>query len=276
MVQAETVLESIRKTGLLKVAIREDAVPFGFRDGPTNQWTGICVDFIEAIRRNVSAELGGQPLFVKMYQSSIFNRYDLVAEKVVMLECGPNTIRSDEKLAIAFSRPFFITGTQFLIATDRQNDFERNSDLQGKRIGVLSGTANSDFLASKYPKAELINFQGFRARQLGVQALLQGRIDAFASDGILLFGEALLLNIDLGQDYRFYPRNPLDCQAYGIILPPDQPEWADLVNKTITSSASRDIYRKWLGPLLPALERVEKYCEVEMGNKVRTDNMAIP
>lgn len=262
----ETVLESIKKTGVLTVAIRQDAVPFGFRDGPSNQWTGICVDFIEAIRTRVSAELGGQPLFIKMYQSSLSNRYDLVAENIVNFECGPNTIRANEDLPITFSQPFFVTGTQFLIAMDREDEFNSNGDLQGERIGVLEETSNSEFLATKYPKAELINFRGLTARQLGLQALLQGRIDAFAGDGILLFGEALLLNIPLGQDFRFYPRNPLDCQSYGLILPLDQPQWADLVNEAITSSDSRDIYRKWLGPIFPALERVEKHCEAMMGN----------
>jgi polar amino acid transport system substrate-binding protein len=261
--QGETVLESIKRTGVLTVAIRQDAVPFGFRDGPSNQWTGICVDFIEAIRTRVSAELGGQPLFVKMYESSLSSRYDLVAENIVTFECGPNTIRANENLPITFSRPFFVTGTQFLIATDREDKFNSNGDLQGERIGVLEDTSNSEFLAARYPKAELINFRGLTARQLGLQALLQGRIDAFASDGILLFGEALLLNIPLGQDFRFYPRNPLDCQSYGLILPLAQPQWADLVNEAITFSNSMDIYRKWLGPLFPALERVEKYCEAQ-------------
>ncbi|MBD2655041.1 amino acid ABC transporter substrate-binding protein [Synechocystis sp. FACHB-383] len=259
--QAETVLESIRASGLLRVAIRDDSVPFGFRDGPANQWTGICVDFIEALQTEVSATLGGQPLLVKFYQSSLFNRFNLVAEKVVVVECGPNTIRRDLQLPITFSRPFFVTGTQFLVATDRLGEFDSDGNLRGERIGVLGGTSNSEFLAARYPEAELINFQGFTARRLGVEALMQGRIDAFASDGILLFGEALVLDLPLGRSYRLYPSYPLDCQGYGLILPADQPEWEDLVNRVVTSPNSRDIYRRWLGPLFPALERVEQHCQ---------------
>lgn len=260
-VQAETVLESIKSTGLLEVAIRDDSVPFGFRDGPANQWTGICVDFIQALQAEVSATLGGQPLLVKFYQSSLFNRYNLVAEKVVVVECGPNTIRRDLPLPITFSRPFFVTGTQFLIPADRLGSFDSDGDLRGERIGVLGGTSNSEFLAARYPEAELINFQGFTARRLGVEALMQGRIDAFAGDGILLFGEALVLDIPLGRSYRLYPPYPLDCQGYGLILPADQPEWENLVNRVVTSPNSRDIYRRWLGPIFPALERIEQHCQ---------------
>ncbi|AIE75597.1 MULTISPECIES: amino acid ABC transporter substrate-binding protein [unclassified Synechocystis] len=268
--QAETVLESIRTTGLLRAAIREDSVPFGFRDGPANQWTGICVDFIQALQAEVSATLGGQPLLVKFYQSSLFNRYNLVAENVVVVECGPNTIRHDLELPITFSLPFFVTGTQFLIPGDRLGQFDGNGDLQGERIGVLAGTSNSEFLATRYPKAELINFQGFTARRLGVEALMQGRIDAFASDGILLFGEALLLEIPLGRDYRLYPPYPLDCQGYGLILPSDQPEWENLVNRVVSSPNSRNIYRRWLGPLFPALERVENHCRARESQALTT------
>ncbi|WLT37363.1 transporter substrate-binding domain-containing protein [Synechocystis sp. B12] len=151
-VQAETVLESIKSTGLLEVAIRDDSVPFGFRDGPANQWTGICVDFIQALQAEVSATLGGQPLLVKFYQSSLFNRYNLVAEKVVVVECGLNTIRRDLPLPITFSRPFFVTGTQFLIPADRLGSFDSDGDLRGERIGVLGGTSNSEFLAPVIPK----------------------------------------------------------------------------------------------------------------------------
>ncbi|WLT37362.1 hypothetical protein NON20_15850 [Synechocystis sp. B12] len=50
---------------------------------------------------------------------------------------------------------------------------------------------------------------------MGVEALMQGRIDAFAGDGILLFGEALVLDIPLGRSYRLYPPIPWIVRAMG-------------------------------------------------------------
>ncbi|MFM7192984.1 MAG: amino acid ABC transporter substrate-binding protein, partial [Microcystaceae cyanobacterium] len=49
---APTVLETIRTTGLLKIAIREDAVPLGYRD-LNNDWSGICLDFAAILKRQV-------------------------------------------------------------------------------------------------------------------------------------------------------------------------------------------------------------------------------
>ncbi|MFM1843252.1 MAG: hypothetical protein RLZZ490_1994 [Cyanobacteriota bacterium] len=255
-----SILRSIQKTGLFTIAIREDAVPFGFRDGPADQWTGICVDLAELLRKRISAELDGQIIMVKMYQSSLFNRFSLIDEGVASLECGPNTIRDDLPYQVTFSDPFFITGTQLLIRAEDLNQFDGNGDLSGERIGVLRGTSNLDFLRANYPRADLLEFQGSTARQRGIQSLMQKKIDAFASDGILLFGEALLLNLSLGRNYLLYPSLPLDCQEYGLILPQGDPQWQELVNDAIQSPASLDIKRKWIGMLFPVIDKVQNYC----------------
>ena len=256
-----SILRSIQKTGLFTIAIREDSVPFGFRDGPANQWTGICVDLAEAIRRRVSEELGGQIIMVKMYQSSLFNRFTLIDEGIASLECGPNTIRDDLPYQVTFSEPFLITGTQLLIRAEDLARFDGNEELTGERIGVLLGTSNLDFLKKNYPRADLLRFQGSNARRLGVQALVQKKIDAFASDGILLFGEALLLNLAFSRDYLLYPPLPLDCQKYGLILPKGDPQWQELINEVVNSPESQEIYRKWIGLIFPTLKKVQAHCE---------------
>ncbi len=80
-----------------------------------------------------------------------------------------------------------MTGTQILIRSDEVKGFFRKPNLAGKRIGVLQRTSNRRFLEESYPQATLIPFQGNTARKRGVQALVQKKVDGFASDGILLF-----------------------------------------------------------------------------------------
>jgi polar amino acid transport system substrate-binding protein len=270
------ILSAIQKSGLFTIAIREDAVPFGFRDGPANQWTGICVDLAEGLRRRISAELGGQIIMVKIYQSSLFNRFSLIDEGIASVECGPNTIRDDLPYQVTFSDPFLITGTQLLIRAEDLGRFEKNQDLAGERIGVLRNTSNQTFLETRYPQADLLEFQGSTARRRGVQSLVQKKIDAFASDGILLFGEALLLNLALGRDYKLYPSLPLDCQKYGLILPKGDPQWQALVNGVVNSPESQAIYQKWVGLIFPALQQVETYCEDRSAATSPNSNVAPP
>ncbi|MEB3310102.1 MAG: amino acid ABC transporter substrate-binding protein [Snowella sp.] len=271
-VQAQTtsVIEEIRRTGLLRVAVREDAVPFGYRDLNDN-WTGICIDFIEILKNQVIQELNQPIILVKLFKSTLFNRFELVSDQVVYLECGPNTIRQDPPQEIAFSNPIFLTGTQFLIRADDRGRFRSNRSFKGLVIGGLRNTTNLRFVAEKYPQATIQEFQGTTGRLRGVQALQQGKIDAFASDGILLIGEALLQNLSLGREYLIYPKYPLDCEEYGLIIPQDDPQWQRLVNTAIANPATKEVYKKWIGPVFPAVEQTQNYCRQVDGSAVPDD-----
>jgi polar amino acid transport system substrate-binding protein len=261
LAQNKTVFQEIQRTGLLKVAVREDAVPFGYRD-LNNNWTGICLDFMALLKQEVIRKLDRPTILVKLFKSTLFNRFDLVDDGVVYLECGPNSIRANlDYKNVTFSEPFLLTGTQLLIREADKSRINPNSSLPGITIGVLRNTTNFQFIREKYPEATIQEFQGVTGRLRGVQALRQEKIDAFASDGILLLGEALLQNLALGTDYLMIPKIPLNCEAYGLILPNHDPEWKALVDETIKNYAARQLYQKWIGPVLPEIESAIKYCE---------------
>jgi len=262
---APTVLETIRTTGLLNIAIREDAVPLGYRD-LNNDWSGICLDFAAILKRQVIANIQQPAILVKLFKSTLFNRFDLVNDQVVYLECGPNSIRPDLSYDnVTFSQPFLWTGTQFLIrATDKQR-VNPNGSLAGLKIGVLRYTTNEKLIQERYPGATIQIFQGATGRLRGVQALRQERIDAFASDGILLLGEALSQNLAIGQDYLIVPPVPLNCEQYGLILPRQDPQWIELINQTLALPEAKNLNQKWLGPIFPQVQKIVNYCQNPTG-----------
>ncbi|MGL5033778.1 MAG: amino acid ABC transporter substrate-binding protein [Microcystaceae cyanobacterium] len=263
--QEPSVLEQIKQTGLLKVALREDAVPFGYRDF-NNNWTGVCLDLVALLKQRVIKELDQPVILVKLFKSTLFNRFDLVNDNVVYLECGPNTIRKDLSYdRVTFSEPFLFTGTQLLIRAADKQKINADGDLSGSNIGVLRYTSNAEFIRDRYPQATIQEFQGATGRLRGVQALRQEKIDAFASDGILLVGEALIQNLELGKDYVIVPKNPLNCESYGLILPQGDPVWLNLVNEMLKSEESRQLYRKWFGEILPQIEFTNNYCRQQNG-----------
>jgi polar amino acid transport system substrate-binding protein len=244
--QNSTVLERMQETGLIRVGIREDAVPFGYRNAENNL-SGLCLDFVDLLRRRIKEELPRNFLSVKLFQSTLFNRFDLIEDEVIDLECGPNTIRIDENPAVSFSNPFLVTGIQFLIRKEDQSKFNFRGTLEGIRIGVLRNTSTEDFIVKRYPLAKIQQFQGTAGRVRGIQALQRGAIDAFASDGILLVGEATLLGLALDEDYLIVPNRPLTCEYYGIILPKNNPQWQTIVNETIEAARSQLIIADWFG-----------------------------
>jgi len=254
-----TVLENINKTGILKVGIREDAVPFGFIDSNENL-SGICVDFTNILLQEVQKKLQKDAIIVKIFKSTLYNRFDLVSDRVINLECGPNSIRDSSSYQLVFSRPFFTTGTQFLIRTEDENQFKLNTTLENSIIGVLRNTTNQTFLAERYPRAQFREFQGVTGRSRGVQALQQGKINAFASDGILLIGEAALQGMAIGKTYLVVPQEPLTCEYYGMILPNNDSQWQELVNQSILKARQANVFRQWLGVILPEIRETLTYC----------------
>ncbi|MGK7943964.1 MAG: amino acid ABC transporter substrate-binding protein, partial [Microcystaceae cyanobacterium] len=257
---ATPVLEEVAKTGLLKIAVREDAVPFGYRNS-SNQLSGLCLSLIEIIKQEVQTTLEQEIISVRLYKSSLLNRFDIIEDNLVHLECGPNTIRTfKEAREIKFSDPFFVTGTQLLVKTENVSKVNLNSSLQDVRIGALSRTTNRRLIRNRYPDAQIENFVGNSGRLRGLQALQDGRIDAFASDGILLIGESVLLGLVLEKDYVLMPSYPLKCDYYGLLLPSNDPNWTALVNRSIEKARQERIFREWLGVILPELEDSLEYC----------------
>ncbi|GBF82565.1 amino acid ABC transporter substrate-binding protein [Aphanothece sacrum] len=256
---SETVLEQIDRTGLLRVGIREDAVPFGYRD-VNGDLVGLCLDFINFFREELKEKLNKEVIAIKLYKSTLFNRFNLVSDKIVDIECGPNTIRQIADYNVEFSAPFFLTGTQFLIKGDNQTKFDPNSSLENVNIGLLRNTTNQTLIMQNYPLANIVEFQGVTGRYRGIQSLQGDKIQAFASDGILLVGEAILQGLDLGQDYILVPKFPLDCENYGLILPNNDPEWLAFVNAVIKNNKSKESFYKWFGVVLPRIEEIESFC----------------
>ena len=142
-----------------------------------------------------------------------------------------------------------VTGTQFLINQDQQDDLELDQSLEGLRLGVIENTTTAKFIAEKYPLAILRKFSGKTARTRGVEAVEQNRIDAMVSDGILLRAEAQLQGLSSSQ-YPLIPEVPLTCDRYGMIIKAQDTQWQEFVNSVIVSSELQQLSGAWFGELL--------------------------
>ena len=256
--RGEGIRAEIQRTGVLKVAMRRDAAPFGYIDSDS-QWAGYCGDFAIALRDHLSAELNPD-LAVELVElpSTLDNRFELVRTQQVHLECGPNTIRQDVE-GIVFSEPFSVSGTRFLVRRGQEAVINPNTSLENIQLAVLPGTTTEQFVRSTYPQATLIPFEGPIGRAEAVTALSEGEVAALASDGVLAAGEVLRQNLS-PENYTLVPEFPLTCKFYGLILPADDPEWRDTLNQFIASEAIRSVSNQWFSKLFHGqLEQLE-YC----------------
>jgi predicted dienelactone hydrolase/ABC-type amino acid transport substrate-binding protein len=254
---AHPILAEIAETGVLQAAMRTDAAPFGFLDD-RGQPAGFCLSLLQGIADQVADQVD-RPVTLEISAiSTVETRYELVRSGKVQVECGPNTVR-DDLSGIAFSTPFFLTGTHFLVAADEGDRLNPFSSLSGTSIGVLSGTTTERFLRDRYPNAQVIPFAGRMGRTAGVEALVNGAIDAFASDGVLLSEEANRQGIAAG--YQLVPERPLTCDPYGLLLPANDPEWQRMVNFYMDTPGFRSRWEAWFTEdLYPQLLFNLDYC----------------
>jgi len=248
---AQEVLEEIQNTGTLKVGIRKDAAPFGYVE--SGEWKGLCLQMMESFAEELEQELNRpielQTIESTLNESSPNGRYRSVRDGQVHLECGPNTISTTPPQGTQFSVRFFVTGTYFLMRPQTRILFKPSGFLQGLDIGVLDNTLTRQFIESRYQLADSIPYTGNQGRQQAVRDAMAGTIDAFASDGVLLVGEAERQGLSDGE-YSLLPNEPLTCIGYGMILPSHDEQWRQRVNEFIIKGDSRNIITDLLTDLV--------------------------
>jgi predicted dienelactone hydrolase/ABC-type amino acid transport substrate-binding protein len=255
--QSGEILQTIAETGVLRAAIRSDSPPFGFVDA-NGQISGYCVNLLTGLTEQLQQQLETPVRLEITTESTRENRFAIVQDGTVQVECGPNTLQTDVD-GIRFSTPFFLTGTQFLVRTAEAEQINPLTGLTNVRVGVLDNTSTEDFVQQRYPNAEIVQFAENSTVTTGVQALADGAIDTFAADGILLLNAAERANLSTA-DYTLLPRGPLTCNPYGLILPEDDAQWRETVDDFIVGQAGRDIRREQFANVSSYLFLTLDYC----------------
>ena len=204
---------------------------------------GYCVDLVTVLGDRLSEELN-KPIEVVKEPSSLSNRFDLVAQNTVHLECGANSI-VDRKEDVVFSDPFFSSGTRFLVNNDNPS-LDLDSQLEGIKLGVLQGSTTKQYLQETYPDAEIVTFDGSDGNSEGIRAINSGDIDAMVSDRVLLTGEINRQGLNQN-NYQTVPEQPLTCDYYGLILPAGDPQWRNTVNIFMRDRSAERVFDEWLG-----------------------------
>ncbi|MBE9097993.1 amino acid ABC transporter substrate-binding protein [Vacuolonema iberomarrocanum] len=219
---AEPVLERVARTGVLTAGTRTDAVPLAYQT-TEGEWQGYAIELLEDVRAAVEQELG-RPVVLQLESVDVGDRFQRIADGELDLACGSTSIAVNRERLVDFSLSYFVTGTQVLT--------QREGSISGMtlRIGVIPQTTTLFFIEDHFPIARFIEVEN---RAEGLLALENGRIDALASDGILL--EGLRQQTTEPESYVVYPPTPLNTEAYGCILPKEDSEFRQLVNRVLVT-----------------------------------------
>jgi polar amino acid transport system substrate-binding protein len=240
---AETTLEKINRTGVLTIGTRTGVPPFAYVN-KNNEWVGFSIDLVEqAIVPGISKKLG-KSITVEKKESTAPTRISLLTSNAVDLIAESMTDTRARRESVDFSLTFFVTGAQFLVKKD--SPIRGIQDIAGKRIAALQGSTSARIIREQQPNAQL---QEFPDQPAAFQALAQGQVDAYTSDGTYLAG--LVVKASNPGDWviagDFYSYEP-----YGMAMRKNEADFRNLVNnglmEAIESGKYFELYEKWFGP----------------------------
>jgi ABC-type amino acid transport substrate-binding protein len=250
-------LKRIAETKTISIAYRADAMPFSFADDK-GQIAGFTIDLCKRVVHSLERQLNIL-LKVNWVPVTTQTRFDAVAKGRADLECGSSTVTLERLKQVDFSSITFVESTGLMVK--KASGIRSLSDLADRKIAVIAGTTNERAMHAQIKRRVLgTTVVPFKSRDEAVEALEQGKVDAFASDRLLLVGassaakerETLAL---LGDQLSYEP--------YGIVLPRGDAAFRLAVNTGLSQVYSGgeivEIFRRWfsaLGPPPPLLEAV--------------------
>src|SRR5579864_8537675 len=177
-------LTAIKNAHVVHLGYRESSPPFSFLD-QANRPIGYSLELCEAIVEEIAAEVDDPDLKIEYVKVTSDDRIAAVVQGKIDLECGSTTANAERAKQVAFSPLMFVAGTKLMVPRD--STMSAPKDLQGKTIVVTKGTTNEQAMHAVDKKFSLgLKIVASGDHEQSYQMLADGKVDAFATDDILL------------------------------------------------------------------------------------------
>ncbi len=244
-------LDKIKRTGVIALGHREASIPFSYV-GDNGRPAGYSVELCQRVAESVKRQLGLAALEVKWVPVTPGNRVEKLASGDIDLECGSTTNTLSRQEQVSFSLLTFADGGSLMMKID--SGLDSLDDMNGRKIGVVPGTTTErnlqEALVRARAKAETVNLKDHAE---GLAAVLEGRIDAYASDRVILVG--LVLGSGSQQRLRL-SQGMYSYEPYALMLRRNDSAFRLAVNRELARLYRTEeiyaIYERWLGVLGPA------------------------
>jgi len=242
-------LDKIKETGVVQLGYRETSRPFSFR-GSDGQPAGFSVDLCTQVAGALRESLKLPGLKAVWVVVTPADRIPKLVKGAIDLECGSTTITFGRMEQVAFSHMISVDGGSLLATVD--SGIGAVKDLAGKRVGVIPNTTTEKALAAALAGAIQATVVPVAEVSAGLRALEEGRLDAYASDRILLAGLLTTARnpakLRLSDEFFSY-------EPYGLMMRRGDNAFQAAVNRTLSHlyrSGLVQIYERWFGPFAMA------------------------
>jgi glutamate/aspartate transport system substrate-binding protein len=241
------VLKRIKERGVINVGHREASIPFSYigPDGkPIGYSIDLCMKFIDKIKEEIQAP----DLKIKFVPVTSQTRIPLMANGTIDMECGSTTNNLTRSKQVDYLAITFITGTQ--LGVKKNSGINEIEDLNGKAIALSLGTTNEKAVKAVIQEKGLnVKIVMVKDHPQGWLALETGRVDAYATDHVLVYG--LISKSKDPSQFKVTGRF-LSYDPYGIMVPRNDSTYR-LIGNTMLADLMRTgemvkLYDKWFNP----------------------------
>jgi polar amino acid transport system substrate-binding protein/glutamate/aspartate transport system substrate-binding protein len=221
-------IDRLRHDQAIRLAVRDDAPPFSFKDA-TGEPAGFIVDLCRAVAKNLAAQLNLAELKVVYVPVTAANRFDAIETGKADLLCEPTSDTLSRREHVDFSIATFVDGASLLVRGDGPSDF---GALAGKKVGVLGGTTTEqslrDTLAGANIQAEVVPA---KTHEEGLKMLDDGAVAAYFADRAIL---AYLASNSGEADKLRLANNYLSLEPYALALPRGDSDFRLAVDRALS------------------------------------------
>jgi glutamate transport system substrate-binding protein len=210
---ADSTLGKIQEAGEIRIGVKYDVPPFGFKNPQTDDIEGFDVDFGKAI----AEKLGVEPRFVEAISD---NRIPFLHDNRVDLILSTMTMNAERAQEIDFSEPYYIAKGRILVPQD--SDITGVDSLAGKKVCTALGSTYEETLREQAPKADLRLVDTYSEC---LELVQNGAIDAVSTDDVILTG--MIIQDD---SLKLTEGEPLTTEPYGAGIKKGETEVKEFVD----------------------------------------------
>jgi putative glutamine transport system substrate-binding protein len=193
--------EKILQRGTLEIATVSTSKPMCWKDSD-----GVLKGFEVDLGKEIAKRILGNPEAVKFIEITGAGRTDAVNSGTADIVIATMTINPQRKIFVDFSEPYYIASMSVLVPGNSK--ISTVADLNGKRLGVISGTTGEKSALTFAPNAQIIAEPAF---DMVIDDLKKGKTDALINDDIMI---SFYMN-EFPEGYHMLPLK-LTVEPYGI------------------------------------------------------------
>jgi polar amino acid transport system substrate-binding protein/glutamate/aspartate transport system substrate-binding protein len=207
------VLDRVAQEKAIRIAYREDAPPFSFKD-KIGEPAGFMVDLCRAVAKKLAEERNLAGLNVIYVAVTAADRFEAITQQKADLLCEPTSVTLSRRQLVDFSIPTFLDGASLIVRADGPKKLD---ELAGRKVGVAAGTTTEESLRNSLKDAGIgAEVVAANTHGEGLAMLDDGKITAYFADrSILLFlikDSKAPEKLRLADDY-------LSVEPYALALP---------------------------------------------------------